>query len=646
MIGLTHRGHEDDTGWHTLPALDQWLWILRSKYAGRGQQAGGFTEPIGASGQPLIRLLERHAARYGDEVPSVLPTIVDVAGFLKGTYKAVFRSAPLDSWESLLLTVPREILPFTRHETRVLSTLSRYWRLLLEDDRRIRLEAAEDFIPFLVEAVGGHIVEKNYIANELVYTVRLDAVTLAVRDVPLFVSFVFSHAGSVDKAKRWTEELWHRLLTSHAGGQHLAITVAVGTGTEYAEYTNWAHTVDWLVCLSADELKDIFTAERYAHKLQAILRNNLGLSKLNPYKWEGPVRPDMCFGRDREIQKILTQPFRDFLVIGSRQIGKSSLLTYLEDTVASSGRRKVVFLDCSDITSPDNFAEKIAAMLAPQRAHRMTLGRFGQMMRAARSRSEDPFLLLLDEADQLVGMAAGTDWRLLNILRDLSNRGVCQTILAGYKALFSAWQDRQTPLFNFASPMHLSVLPHASARQLVETPLSQLSVQFNPSELVSQILDETGSHPSLLQFFCSSLISILDERSTKIVTSAELKAVRESREYREMVLKPFATLKDFTLVERWLVLTLVREKRFIFNSQMILTQFGSTRPWLHAAEIAAAFAGLELSGLIRQHSQQTEAVGADAELGYKWTVPAFVVVTEKSTHVERDLQDIERKLAS
>lgn len=631
--------------WDTLPALDQWLWILRTQIE-KGQHDSGYVVPSGETGKPLIRLMERHLSNHGRRRPTGFENGRDPGVFLKIAYKTVFRSAPLEAWEALLSSVPRDVLPFTRREIRILSTLSRFWRSLISDDRRIRLEAAEDFVPFLAESLGWQIISKKSISNEMVYHVALGTISLPVNHVPVIISFVFGKPGSADKARLWVEELWQTVRSS-AGDQQLAITIPVGSGTQYGQYVKWSRSVNWLACIDSDWLRDIFTAERYSSKLQELLRKNLGLAKLNPYKYDGPViRHDMFLGREREIQKILAPPLKDFLVIGSRRIGKSSLLTYLRDSIAASDNREAVFIDCSNITSLDEFAKKVATRIAPRRAHRMNFGQFGQMVRAARTTTTEPFLLLLDEADELVRMADDSgDWRLFSQLRELSSQGASQAVLAGYKVLIASWKARKSPLFNFATPLYLSVLPDPSARQLVEQPLSHLSVEFESPKLIQRIVRDTGAHPSLLQFFCSTLIDILDENDTKTVTSRELKAVQETREYREFVLKPFGTEVDFTPLERWLVLALVRAKLREFSNKMVMRDLGSTRPWLRAGNLGAAFDGLELSGLIRQHLDQPEDTAPRSDLHYVWSIPAFAVAAEKTMDVGRLLTESERQLA-
>src|SRR5688572_11922803 len=129
MSESTIKEHDDGT-WYRFSALDQWLWILRHQLRNRDKRSHRFTLPTGVSEQPLADLLGRHAEQHGDQFPpEVLKISNDVAGFLKGAYKAVFRGAPLEAWEGLLSTAPRELLPLTRHESRVMSSLSRFWQL-------------------------------------------------------------------------------------------------------------------------------------------------------------------------------------------------------------------------------------------------------------------------------------------------------------------------------------------------------------------------------------------------------------------------------------------------------------------------------------------------------------------------------------
>jgi hypothetical protein len=262
------------------------------------------------------------------------------------------------------------------------------------------------------------------------------------------------------------------------------------------------------------------------------------------------------------------------------------------------------------------------------------------MIRAAFSIHKRPFLLLLDEADNLVELSNNSgNWRFFSGLRELANEQYCQTVMTGYRALYEAWQSRSTPLFNFVNPLYLSVLAKESAIRLVTTPLTDLGVTFSSNALVEQIVQESGQHPSFLQFFCHELIKIISDNGRKEVMPGDVDTVRQSMSYREFVLKPFKHNEDFTPLERWLVFSLARASLQEFDVDLIFEDFRKMDSGLSAANVARALQNLELGGLIRQKGK----LAGNFKIEYTWTIPAFQVMLERTTNLDREIAEIRRR---
>ena len=143
----------------------------------------------------------------------------------------------------------------------------------------------------------------------------------------------------------------------------------------------------------------------------------------------------MFFGRSREIETILASESTDFVVLGSRRIGKSSLLRFLEKATAVSEERLPIYIDCSRIENYHDLSVRIAEHINIRRARRIQLSTLGQMVRASFSVRKVRYMLLLDEIDKLVLLATrSNDWAFFEALRELSNTGVAQSFFQGTKA--------------------------------------------------------------------------------------------------------------------------------------------------------------------------------------------------------------------
>lgn len=630
--------------WNQLSILAQWLTMLSYDLGlgkGRADMAACDTDQLGERLRDLIR---RHAQT----------SVEDAAGnaqrptrFFEVHYKQVLRQMPLSIWHELFDALRRDRLPLTQREVHDLDRLSRLWWQLESAHRRIRLDAVAPFVAALAHLLDWEIAKQEHIGNETVFWLKTPGLHARLGPiVVLIVTIVQRAPGSGEKAERWATDLLRRANALGIGATKVGINVIVGAGAELARYKRLFRDRDDLLAFDELVLREVLTADRCLAKVEAIIKSSLGLARLNPYNSEKPVeKPDMFFGREKEIRAIIDNPAKDFAIVGSRKIGKSSLLTYLREVVSHSTNRTAVFIDCAAVRSPDELAHKMAMQVNPRRAERMRMSMVGQMLHAAYSVRRRPFLLLLDEADRLIELATSSgDWTTLEVIRALANQGVCQTVMTGYKVLYEAWQARSTPLFNFVSPVYLSVLARESAIQLVAKPMKEVGVEFTDRNLIKQIVDESGCHPSFLQFFCSVLIDVLAERKTREVTAAEVDAVRARVEYREFVLKPFRAEGDFSLLERWLVLSLAGEKIFDFDGKAIMENLGSKERWLKTGDTDKALRSLELGGLIRASSESTPQ--EPRGLQYTWTIPAFVRVLERTTDIQKQAEELRQELVA
>lgn len=644
---------EQGLSWDGLGFVDQWLWLIRMAYASGTLTAIPFSRKLESdlrSGMSL--LLREHRKTFSDpQPPRDVPKNLNPTNFFSNFYKQILRALDFALWAELLEELEPTNNQLTRREALKLCQLSIQWGNLLSANRRVRLEAIPVFLQALAETLGWQLKKPIELGNELIHMVEIRGLSVGFPPIsPLIITFVPKNEGSAARALEWIEGVIHRLATLKAAGGEIAINIVIGNGTQANEYSRLLRKDKGYLLVDETSLKQILSADRYGSELESVIKSSLGLQRLNPYRSEGPVdRPEMFYGRKDEVATILNSSTQNFMVVGSRRIGKSSLLArLLHDTAASESRRPVM-LDCANIKTPQDFAERLAARINPKRLHRIQIGRLAQAIRAARSTSEVPFLLLLDEADGIIQLAREhSDWTILNVLRELSNTGAVQCVIAGYKALYEAWQDLSTPLYNFVNPLYLSVLSEESARKLVTEPLRKLGVTFKENELLQQIIDESGCHPAFLQFFCSELIRHLDKDSGHLIGASHINFVRETQDYREFVLKPYNFEENLSRLERWLVLSLAHARQHYFSSHLVLEAFGSKEPWLHIENVAKALRDLELAGLIRVRGLSSKTERGEDKLGlqYIWTIPAFPLTLDSSLDIESHIAELTKELAN
>lgn len=252
--------------------------------------------------------------------------------------------------------------------------------------------------------------------------------------------------------------------------------------------------------------------------LELISRGGFRLTHISPYQPIGPLKgkaADVLFvGREDEIDHILRHPDQQVAIVGSRKIGKTSLLLKLKQELSAylGERAHVIYVECSEF-SPAQVWRAITDKLGlepvqPEEA-RLALSRQLQNLKG-------PVVFLLDEVDGVYGSHAQNREeaaeKLMWDLRSLAAAGTVRLIMAGYVRLYERRRDPRSAFHNFTTFRRLSALNAEAARALIRRPLSTLNLEFSSDGLIEQILEKTWRVPWILQLFCHQLIQRLDER--------------------------------------------------------------------------------------------------------------------------------------
>jgi hypothetical protein len=232
------------------------------------------------------------------------------------------------------------------------------------------------------------------------------------------------------------------------------------------------------------------------------------------------VRDRNHYGRQRLFTYLLNSGDTAVWVVGSRRIGKTSLLRQIEFLTASPDSDQVpLFWDmqgCAnsvDLSSElymaiEDEAERFAR-LGVDLAELEGLDALVVLRRLARSLAaqDKKLLLLVDEAEVLINVARNEPGWLAR-LRKVMQDGHLRTILTSTKLLaqlnqITAGWDTSPFLFGF-SMVNLWSLDPDAAVALVEQQQSEQPLEVDPS-LVEDILGQTNRHPYLLQYLCQRL---------------------------------------------------------------------------------------------------------------------------------------------
>jgi len=323
------------------------------------------------------------------------------------------------------------------------------------------------------------------------------------------------------------------------------------------------------IVLDGQQQKDIHDAPSPTRATLDIMLAQLPRSRLAPYETSRPVTGSRFFGRQSQIKKIRGHPKTNYLIIGIRRIGKSSLLREVErllnlDDPPGENECRRLYVDCSVLTTPEEFYREIVAQLSPSDMKRL-LGRPNQSLRFQSQmfdyladRHGGQITYLLDEIDRLIEHL-GPDLGLFDVLRKASfQSGTARFIMAGFRQARRAANDRNTPFYNFGEVIALEALDRQEVKHMVEMPMEQLRVRLQGrDEIVQRIYRETAGQPNLVQFYCQTLLEQLDRDpdAASVISVENLRWVYENANFRDFVLQTF--MANSLPLERAIVFAMV-----------------------------------------------------------------------------------------
>ncbi len=259
-----------------------------------------------------------------------------------------------------------------------------------------------------------------------------------------------------------------------------------------------------LVLIGSEEQKNLLHSRRPTGELLDLVSAQVPISYLSPYETRAPVTGSRFFGREHEISRIQANPDTNHAILGIHRIGKTSLLRETERILLEQeASTRVVYLECSDLLSTDDYIREVVRKLNPRELPRLELQKyvffFPNFLERMRKQFKAKIIFLLDEIDNLVIMQRG-DWELFRMLRASSNKGACQYIIAGFREAIRGQYMFDSPFYNFTQEIRLNEFTRQQARSLIVTPMVNLRVRFkNEEEVISRIYEETAGHPNLLQ---------------------------------------------------------------------------------------------------------------------------------------------------
>lgn len=351
-----------------------------------------------------------------------------------------------------------------------------------------------------------------------------------------------------------------------------------------------------------------------------ILLQQMERSQLAPYETHKPVTGSRFFGRQAEIRRVLQNPNTNYLFIGIRRMGKTSLLKEIQRRMdridpPKAGQIRRYYIDCTVINTEEDFLREITSALDPSEM-KLLMGRSYQSTRYKRimfdrfaSIHGQPVTFLIDELDRLIKQI-GIESELFDVLRAASIANKARFIMAGFRGALDVVTDMKTPFFNLATDVRLNRLRRKHVHKMVLGPMERLRVKIhNPQGVAGRIRRETAGLPNYVQYYCKTLLEQLDEKGQDTITENDLETIYDNRDFRDFVIDTFTSNTE--PIERALVYALVTEDRDLtkqksFSQRTMDYYLQDKRLPLKVEELDRACRNLEVAGVFNQVGRDYE----------------------------------------
>ena len=292
------------------------------------------------------------------------------------------------------------------------------------------------------------------------------------------------------------------------------ITLLIGHSSEVQRklYANSKDLSNKWVVPSGRELTQLLLSPEPEKALADIFAGQLALTLLSPYQLGGGVNnKSVFFGRLEIIDHIINRDPANYLMVGGRQLGKSSLLKALERRFKEQGSVTCFYLSLSsEILIP-----RLLSLLKLPKEEGLEA-----LVEYARG-SKRQLVFLIDEADKFIRQEREQGYQILNMLRQMSEEGHCYFILAGFWELYQhAVLDYQSPLKNFAETIQIGALEEEACRQLATLPMQSLRLDYDHSGLIEHLLEKTGGRANLIAIVCHQIVEKLKPNKRMITKQA------------------------------------------------------------------------------------------------------------------------------
>lgn len=324
-----------------------------------------------------------------------------------------------------------------------------------------------------------------------------------------------------------------------------------------------------LIALDENDIKKIICSAEPREYFRKTILKELSLEKVSPYQTAGVAKTNF-YGRIEIINRIIRNMNTSYAIVGSRKIGKSSLLWKIKENQPL--HTAFIFMDLeyefSNVKNYNTFLKSLKTEIADHLKKKVNFGflpffqginRLPAVLRKL-SRNGNRVVFILDEMDKLLEFDKNHDYQLMRIFRNLSQENLCQFIFAGFRELYHIKRDINNPLYNFYEEIPLLPLEKEHALELVTKPMESIGVKYHNENDRELIFHYTAGHPNLIQFFCKHLLEQIEKHediSRRIIFQEDIEAVFNTTYEAYIIDQVYMFNSDLKDIDKLILLLLV-----------------------------------------------------------------------------------------
>lgn len=281
--------------------------------------------------------------------------------------------------------------------------------------------------------------------------------------------------------------------------------------------------------LVLDESLLIFSALEDGDSLSTFLECSLPFAWVQPYTTNaGQIPPESFFGREAEIEQIVSRGSGGCLIYGGRQLGKSVLLNHIRNERHRPDRGELaLFIDIKPIGGAGQPSDRIWKDLAHELMRQRDFDRVSGEPRSLVNAIEfwlghDPsrrLLAMFDEADNFLRAEHASGYPNLLLMKGLMERTGrrFKAVFAGLHNVRRMAHAPNSPLPHLGEPicigpMNQSPENRAALRRLAVEPMLTAGFDYADPFLVSDMLARMNYYPSLVQVFGWQIVESVGRR--------------------------------------------------------------------------------------------------------------------------------------